>query len=186
MTYTPHTAWVQTFGKQLRLVRNSGADFVPNPSIYGTCGPSRLSGYVAYKSARGTRPCLHFLDINNGNASQHAMLEEDEVTGLPVKQTKKLKQQTSSPTKRKAKATGKRTGGRPATKPQNKGMTLETKVSTGKEKTTIEDVESSQDDNKSTTSSEDVAPSPKRQNQKTTPPTAESSRKSTRNRQSAL
>ena len=90
------------------------------------------------------------------------------------------------PTKRKTKATGKHTGGRPTTKPQNRGMTLETEVSTEKEKTTTGDVESSQDDNQSTTSSEDVAPSPKRQNQKTTPPAAEPSRRSTRNRQSAL
>ena len=65
-------------------------------------------------------------------------------------------------------------------------MTLEKEVSAGKEKTTTEDAESSQDDNRSTTSSEDVAPSPKWQNQKTTPPAAEPSRKSTRNRQSAL
>ena len=27
LTYTPHTAWVQTFGKQQRLFRNSGAAF---------------------------------------------------------------------------------------------------------------------------------------------------------------
>ena len=108
------------------------------------------------------------------------------MTGLPVKHTKKSKQQTSSPTKQKAKATGKRIGGQPTTKPQNRGMTLETEVSTEKEKTTIGDVESSQDENRSTTSSEDVAPSPKRQNQKTTPPAAELSRRSTRNRQLAL
>ena len=31
LTYTPHTAWVQTFGKQPRLLRNSGTAFVPNP-----------------------------------------------------------------------------------------------------------------------------------------------------------
>ena len=62
------------------------------------------------------------------------MFQKDEVTGLPVKHTKKSKQQTTSPTKRKAKATGKRTGGRLTTKPQNRGMTLETEVATGKEK----------------------------------------------------
>ena len=65
-------------------------------------------------------------------------------------------------------------------------MTLETKVSIEKEKTTTGDVESNQDDNRSTTSSEDLAPSPKRQNRKTTPPAAEPSRKSTRIHQSAL
>ena len=59
-TYTPHTAWVQTFGKQPRLLRNSGTAFVPNPLIYGPCRPSRLSNYVAYKSARRTGPCLRF------------------------------------------------------------------------------------------------------------------------------
>ena len=31
---TPHTAWVKTFGKQPRLLGNSGASFVPNPLIY--------------------------------------------------------------------------------------------------------------------------------------------------------
>ena len=51
LTYTPHTAWVQTFGKQPRLLRNSGTAFVPNPVIYGPCRPSRLSDYVAYNSA---------------------------------------------------------------------------------------------------------------------------------------
>ena len=114
------------------------------------------------------------------------MFQEDEETGLPVKHTKKSKQQTISPTKRNAKATGKRTGGRPTRQPQNRGMALETEASTEKEKTTTVDVESSQDDNSSTTSSEDVAPSPKRQNQKTTPAATEPSRRSTRNRQSAL
>ena len=149
-------------------------------------GPSQLSDYVAYKSARRNRLCLRFLDINNTNAPQHAMFQEDVVKGLPVKYKKKSKQQTISPTKRKAKATGKCTGGRPTRQPQNRGMTLETDASTEKEKTTTVDVESSQDDNSSTTSSEDVAPSPERQNQKTTPPATEPSRRSTRNRQSAL
>ena len=153
LTYTPHTSWVQTFGKQPRLSRNSGAAFVPNPLIYGPCRPSQLSDYVAYKSARRTGPCLLFLDINNPNAPQHAISEEDKNTGLPVKQKKKPTptQQTSSPAKRKAKPTGKRTGGRPATKTQNRGMTLETETVTGNEKTNVE-LQPSQDDNKSTTS----------------------------------
>ena len=140
---------------------------------------------MAYKSARRNGPCLRFLDINNPNAPQRAMFEEDEATGLPVKQTKKSEQQTISPTKQKAKATGKRTGGRLSRQPLNRGMTLETEAPTEKERTTTADVESSHDDNSSTTSSEDVAPLPKRQNQKTTPPAKEPSRRSTRNRQSA-
>ena len=49
-TYTPHTAWVQTKGKQPRLLRKSGFAFVPNPLIYGPYCPSTLSDYVAYKS----------------------------------------------------------------------------------------------------------------------------------------
>ena len=35
LTYTRHTAWVQTKGKQPRVLRNSGFAFVPNPLIYG-------------------------------------------------------------------------------------------------------------------------------------------------------
>ena len=31
LTYTPHTAWVQAFGEQPRLLRNIGAAFAPNP-----------------------------------------------------------------------------------------------------------------------------------------------------------
>ena len=54
LTHTPHTAWVQTFGNQPRLLRNSGTEFVPNPLTYRPCRPSRLSDYVAYKSARRT------------------------------------------------------------------------------------------------------------------------------------
>ena len=56
LTYTPHTSWVQSFGKRPRLLRNSGTAFVPNPVIYGPCRPSRLSDYVADKSARRTGP----------------------------------------------------------------------------------------------------------------------------------
>ena len=33
LTFTPHTAWLQTFGKQPRLLGNSGTAFVPNPVI---------------------------------------------------------------------------------------------------------------------------------------------------------
>ena len=128
LSNTPHTAWVQTFGKQPRLVRNSGAAFVRNPLIYGPCRPSRLNYHVAYKCARRSGPCLRFLDIENPNLPQHAMFKEDETTGLTVKQMKKqtLRQQTSSPTKRKAKATGKRTGERPTIKLQTRVMSLQT------------------------------------------------------------
>ena len=44
---TPHTACAQDFGKQPRLLRNSGFAFVPNPLIYGPFRPSRLSDYEA-------------------------------------------------------------------------------------------------------------------------------------------
>ena len=117
------------------------------------------------------------------------MFKEDETTGLPVKITKKhIRQQTSSPTKRRAKATRKRTGRRPPAKPQTRKMTLQTYVPIQKAITiTLENSDSRHsDDNHSITSLEDVAPSPKRQNKKGTPPTSELQRKSTRNRQSAL
>ena len=66
-------------------------------------------------------------------------------------------------------------------------MSLQTEVAVEKEKTAPENSELSHlDDNQSNTSSEDVALSPKRQNQKRTPPAQHHSRKSTRNRQSAL
>ena len=190
LTYTPHTAWVQTFGKQPRLLRNSGTAFAPNPLIYGPFIPSGLSDYVAYKSARRTGSCLRFFDIENHTAPQHAIFEEIETTGLPKKITKKQsRQQTSSPTKRKAKATGKRTGGRPPAKPQTRGMTLQSEVPIQKATTTrtLENSSSHSDDNHFTTSLEDVAPSPKRQNKKGTPPTPpEPQKKSAQNRQLAL
>ena len=71
LSYTPQTAWVQSFGKQPRLLRNSGVGFVPNPLMYGLCRPSRLSDYIAYKSARKSGPCLRFLDIEDPKASRH-------------------------------------------------------------------------------------------------------------------
>ena len=42
----PHTAWVQTKGKQPGLLRKSGFPFVTNPKTYSPCGPSRLSDRV--------------------------------------------------------------------------------------------------------------------------------------------
>ena len=129
LTYTPHTAWVQTFGKQPRLMRNSGTAFVPNPVIYGPCRRSRLSDYVAYKSARRTGPCLRFLDIKNPQTPQHPMFKEDTRTGLPIKLTGQekalLSKSQSSHTKRKA--TEKRTGGKPVRKLKTpQGMSLQT------------------------------------------------------------
>ena len=47
LTYPPHTAWVQSFGKQPRLLRKSGVAFVLNPLNYGTCRLLRLSDDVA-------------------------------------------------------------------------------------------------------------------------------------------
>ena len=75
LTYTPHTAWVQTKGKQPRLQRNSGFASVPNPLINGPCCPSTLSDHVAYKSARRTGPGLRFLDIENPSAQRHPMFK---------------------------------------------------------------------------------------------------------------
>ena len=175
LTHTPHSAWVQTFGKQPRLLRNSGTAFVPNPVIYGPCRPSRLSDYVGYKSRRRTGPCLRFLDIGNPQAPQHPMFKEDTRTGLPIKLTGQekaaLSKSRSSPTKRKA--TGKRTGGKPVRKLQTpRGLSLQTET----EHETNKSPE--KDDDSSSTSEEPISPSPKRQNQKNTPP-ATATRKST-------
>ena len=181
LTYTPHTAWVQTFGKQSRLLRNSGTAFVPIPVKYGPCRPSRLSDYVDYKSARRTGPCLRFIDIKDPRAPQHPMFKEDTTTGLPIKltiQEKSAQSQSTnkvSPTKRKA--TGKRTGGKPVKKIQTpRGMSLQTEIDQ------IPNNNSEKEDDSSSTSEETTSPSPKRQNHKNTPP-ATATRKSTRNRQ---
>ena len=133
LTYTPHTAWVQIFGKQPRLLRNSGAALVPNLVLYGPCRPSRLSDYIAYKSARRTGPCLRFLDIKKPQAPQNPMFKEDSTTGLPTKVTMQEKSAQSqgtskvSPTKRKA--IGKRTGKKPVRKLQTPtGLSLQTEI----------------------------------------------------------
>ena len=199
LTSTPHTAWVQTFGKQPRLLRNSDAAFVPNPLIYGPRRPSRLSDYVGYKSARRSRPSLRFLDIENPTAPRHPMFRQDETTGLPKKLTRKEKTlgqgKKDSSTKRKARTTLKRTGGRPTRKLQTSGMSLQTEIPAGTSNTdntipqpATSDNDDHDDDDQSSASSEDTAPSPKRQNKKRTPPAnaTESLRESTRNRQSAL
>ena len=182
LTYTPHTSWVQSFVKQPRLLRNSGTAFVPNPVKYGPCRPARLSDYVAYKSGRRTGPCLRFLEINDPQAPQHPMFKKDTTTGLPVKLTIQEKtaqsQGTSkvSPTKRKA--LGNRTGGKPTRKLQTpRGMGLQTEI----EQTN----NAEKDDGSSYTSEENNSPSPKRQNQKKTPP-AIATKKSTRARQVTL
>ena len=186
LAYTPHTAWVQTFGKQPKLLRNSGTAFVLNPLIYGPCRPSRLSDYVACKSARRTGPCLSFIDIKNPDAPQHPMFKEDSRTGLPIKLRKQDKaaqiNNQNSPIKRKAnKAKGKRAVGKPIRKLQTpRGMSLQTEIE--EEKNTNK---SPENDDDSSSSSEDISPSPKRLNQKQTPPTV-ATRKSTRNRQATL
>ena len=135
LTYTPHTAWVQTFGKKPTLLRNSGVALVPNLLIYGPCRPSRLSDYVAYKSARRSGPCLRFLDIENPTAPQHPMFKEDEKTGSPKKLTQKertlIQGKSDSPAKRKTKTTGKRNGGRPTRKLQTSGMSLQAEIPFG-------------------------------------------------------
>ena len=199
LTYNPHTAWVQTFGKQPRLLRHSGAAFVPNPLIYEPCRPSRLSDYVSYKSARRSGPCLRFLGIENPTAPQHPMFRQDEKTGLPKNLTQEEKMlgqgKTDSPTKWKARTTGKRTGGRPTRKLQTSGVSSQTEIPAGTsnpDNTTPQpatsDNDDQNDDDQSSASSEDIAQSPKRQNKKRTPPAnaTEPLRKSTRNRQSAL
>ena len=131
LTSTLHTAWVQSFGKQPRLLRNCGVAFVPTPLIYGPCRPSRFSDNVAYKSARRSRPCLRFIDIEDPNAP-HTKCSEDMETGLTRKMTRKEhaadnQEQSNgqnSPAIRRAKPAGRRTGGRPCNKPR--GMSLNT------------------------------------------------------------
>ena len=195
LTYTTHHAWVQTFGKLPRLLRNSGVAFVTNPLIYGPCRQSRLSDYVAYKSARRSGPCLRFLDIENPTAPQHPMFREDKKTGLPKKLTQKERKpvqgKSDSPAKRKTKATGKRTDGRPTRKLQTSGMSLQVEIPGGNSQaneTATPSFDKHEEDDQSSDSSEDIDPSPKRQNKKQTHPTnaPEPLRKATRNGKSAL
>ena len=153
--YTPHTAWVQEFGKQPRLLRNNGFAFVPNPLIYGPCRHSRLSDYVAYKSARRSGVCLRFLDIQDPTAPQHAMFHEDENTGLAKKLTKKEQSSAqNSPTKRRVKPMGKRTGGRPCDKPRGMSLTFLEKITKPKGQTTETITHSDTESNKSSNSEE--------------------------------
>ena len=84
LTLSPHTAWVQSFGKQPRLLRNSGTAFVPNPVIYGPCRPSRLSDYVAYKSARRTGPCLRFSRHKRSATSTTPHVQGGHQNGAPT------------------------------------------------------------------------------------------------------
>ena len=154
LTYTPHTAWVQSFGKQPRLLRNSGTAFVPNPVIYGPCRLSRLSDYNAYKSARRTGPCLRFLNLNDPQAPKHPMFKEDTTTRLPVKliiQEKTAQSQGTSkvsPTKRKA--LGKRTGEKPTRKMQTpRGMSLQTEMEQTNNAEKEDDLSSTSEENTS-------------------------------------
>ena len=165
----PHTACVQTYEKHRRLLRNSGVAFVPNPSLYGPCKPSRLSHYVAYKSARRSGPYLRFLDIESPNAPQHPMFKEEKKTGVLKKLIKREKaaghqNNQNSPSKRKAKTTGKRT--RPSHKLQpTRGLQTEENIETPQRSTREMYVGSgSHNDDNSSTTSEDIAPSPKRPN----------------------
>ena len=161
---TPHTAWVQTNRKQPRLLRNSGFAFVPNALLYGPCRPTRLSDYVADKSARRTESCFRFSGIEALYSPQHLMFRED-TTRLPVKLTRKELQE--NPIKRKAKLTGKRTGGKPQ-HTSTRGMKFQTEssttVATPKKQSDSEISNSSGDTGSST--SENTAPFPKRGNKK--------------------
>ena len=109
------------------------------------------------------------------------MFKEDTRTGLPVKLSNQEKTQgqgtsKTSPTKRKA--LGKRTRGKLTRKLQTpRGMSLQTEI---EKKTNTE-----KEDDLSFTSEENTSPSPKRQNQKITPPVI-ATRKSTRARQATL
>ena len=67
----------------------SGVELNPDPLIYGPCRSSRLSDYVAYKSARRSGLCLRFLDIEDPTAPQHKMFKEDIETGLRRKLTRR-------------------------------------------------------------------------------------------------
>ena len=191
-TYTPHTAWVQTLGKQPRLLRICGAAFSQALQYTDRADPLGLviTSHINPDHA-------YFLDIVNPTAPQHPMFREDETTGLPVKVTRQKKTTSqahqSSPTKRKAKSKGKPTGGRPIHKLQTtRGMSLQTynkvEKSTNNNTRDKSTTRLSDNDEQSSTFSEDIAPSPKRRNQKRTPPTISTvpQRKSTRNRQSAL
>ena len=130
-TYIPHTAWVQSFEKPPRLLRNSGIAFVSNPLIYGPCRRSGLSDYLAYKFARRSGPCLCFLDIEVPAAPQHKMFKEDFETGLTRKLTRREQEADNqeqnsgqnSPTKRRTKPTGRRTG--KGNKPRGLSKTIE-------------------------------------------------------------
>ena len=170
LTYTPHTVWVQTKGKQPRLLRNKGfAFFVPIPLIYGPCRPSTLSDYVAYESARKTGPCLRFLDIENPSAPRHLIFKED-ASGSPVKLTRK--EQQNSPSKRKE--TGKGTGGRPAPRAPTRGMEFQSETRREESATSL----SSNGSGSST--SENIASSPKRINKKKTPDNVKQKQQPTR------
>ena len=83
--------------------------------------------FTAYKSARKTGPCLHFLDIEQPNAPQHELFREDEKTGLPKKLSQKehqAKKDAKAKIRRQATPqTGKQMGGKHNHR-QARGMTL--------------------------------------------------------------
>ena len=97
------------------------------------------------------------------------MFKEDTTTGLPIKlliQEQSAQSQSTSkvsPTKRKA--TRKLTGRKPVRKLQTpRGMSLQTEIDQ------IPNNSSEKEDDSSSTLEETTSPSPKRQNQKNTPP----------------
>ena len=193
---------MHSFGKQPRLLRNSGVAFVSNPLINGPCRPSRLSHYVEYKSARRSGPGLRFLDIEDPKTTQRKMFKEDMETGLTRKLTRREqaanKEENSgqnSPSKRRAKPTGRRTSERPCNKPRDEprhnGKIQATKA-TVKAQTQDPSIASETESENSSTTSETSAPSPKRLNQKKRLPTTSTSvttiltKRSVRHRQSTL
>ena len=109
------------------------------------------------------------------------MFKEDTRTGLTVKlsnQEKAQSQGTSKASPTRTKALGKRTGGKPTRKLQTpRGMSLQTEME--------KSINLKKEDDRSFKSEEYTSPSPKRQNQKITPPAIET-RKSTRARQATL
>ena len=132
--------------------------------------------YVAYKLVRRSESCLRFLDIEDPTAPQHSMFREGEQTGLTTKLTEKEQttlqehsNKQTSPTKRRSEPMRKRTSGRPCDKPREMSLSsLEKSAKTQaptKETNTLSDTESNKSSN-----SELAEPSPKRANQKKTPP----------------
>ena len=97
-----------------------------SPLIYERCRSSRISNYVAYKSAKRTGPVLRFLDIEEPNAPRQPVFK-DEQTGLPKRSSrKKIPERNCVEPEAKIKPqTEKRSGEKPAPK-QQRGMMFRT------------------------------------------------------------